>query len=575
MELHPYLNVLRKYWGIVVLLTVLGAGSAYWLAKRQPKIYQTTATLVINAGAPSSLIPYLSSAVGDTSNGGVSPVEALAASYAVLLQTRSFDAQVIQRLHLAATPDELGNAISSDLIPNTNYWTISVTWNDPVQAAAIANGIAHTFIQANAAAQAEAQSSVADSDIGQALTYFRNKIKVTQQRLDALLANPASNPAQVSTTEDQLSTLEDTYYKLLGTAGTSASTPTTTAALSDPAVVPHLPISPNVRKSVLFGLAGGLLVGLILAFLLDYLDYSLHTAEDLERLVGQAPLSVVGDIFATGRRPRRKLPGRGLAKMPSPTTSQDGTPGTLSVLNAQLVMLSQSKASISEAFRTLRTNLEFSSLDKPLKSLVITSSQPGEGKSTVAANLAIAVAQAGKQVILVDADLRRPSLSALMHVQSGAGFTTALLNRDREARARALDGGLLLRAMVPNLRVLTSGPRPPNPAELLASESMTAVLRDLEERADLVIFDTPAMGVLSDAVVLAARVSGTLLVARAGFTRRAAIPASMSALRKVGANVVGIVLNGADSAPAHKDAYLYDEESRGRRESQGAGEVVV
>src|SRR5947208_5882030 len=150
----------------------------------------------------------------------------------------------------------------------------------------------------------------------------------------------------------------------------------------------------------------------------------------------------------------------------------DDSPEVLTVLSPQLVTLDQPKALISEAFRALRTNLDFSSLDKPLKSLVVTSSLPMEGKTTVAANLAIAMAQAGKRVILVDADLRRPGIARLFNLERSAGFTTILLSR--EDRARAIQKALQT-TPVPNLRVLASGPLPPNPAELLASKSMTAV----------------------------------------------------------------------------------------------------
>jgi receptor protein-tyrosine kinase len=168
--------------------------------------------------------------------------------------------------------------------------------------------------------------------------------------------------------------------------------------------------------------------------------------------------------------------------------------------------------------------------------------------------VAIIMAQAGKKVILVDANLRRPSLGALFSLTGKAGLTTTL--RERGDQARALDEALQP-AMVPNLQVLISGPQPPNPAELLSSESMTRVLRELEARADLVIFDTPHMGPLADAVVLSARASGTLLVIRAGSTRRTVITNSLNALRKVGSNVVGTVLNMADMKASTRHSY-YD-----------------
>lgn len=580
MEFYRYLNVLRKHLGIIVLLALLGGGSALGFSLKQHKVYEATATLLINAAAPAALIPYLSTSLNGN---GMAPVEQLANTYGIFLQSRSFDKAVIRRLHLAVTPDQLGARVSSALIPNTNYFTIKVTWGDPMQAATVATGIAQVFIQENAAAQAATQNTGPVSEINQSLNYFRHKIIVLQKQHDELVGNPNSNLAQVTSLEDKLSTLEDTYYKLLGTVGASAATQeANSATLSDPAVPPSAPIAPHVKQNAVFGSLAGLFLGLTLAFLLDYLDYSLRMPEDLEELVGQAPLGVVAKIGAVGAAKHRKLFGRSHRNInktgqgtavPAPSANghgagadtaqlRDGSLSTLLVLDPQLVTLNHPKDPISEAFRALRTNLAFSSLDKPLKSLVVTSSLVSEGKTTVSANVAIAMAQAGKQVILVDADLRRPSIGKLFNLHPTTGFTTVLLNR--EDRARALTEALQT-TMVPNLSVITSGPLPPNPAELLASESMTAVLRDLEARADLVIFDTPPMGPFTDAVVLAARVSGTLVVVRAGSTRRAVITNGISTLRNVGGNVLGTVLNMVDvKAISNYSFYYYQAEHYGQ-----------
>src|ERR671937_1287641 len=164
------------------------------------------------------------------------------------------------------------------------------------------------------------------------------------------------------------------------------------------------------------------------------------------------------------------------------------------------------------------------------------------------------MAQAGKRVILVDTDLRRPSLARLFSLDAARGFTTVLLNR--EDRARALDEALQP-TMVPHLWVLTSGPLPPNPAELLASESMIALLRDLEARAELVIFDSPPLGPLTDAVVLPAGVSGTLLVVRASSTRRTLVTNSINMVHKVNGTVLGTVLNVVNLKAISNYSYYY------------------
>jgi capsular exopolysaccharide synthesis family protein len=164
------------------------------------------------------------------------------------------------------------------------------------------------------------------------------------------------------------------------------------------------------------------------------------------------------------------------------------------------------------------------------------------------------MAQAGNRVILVDTDLRRPSLAKLFSLDASRGFTTVLLNR--EDRGRALEEALQP-TMVPQLWVMTSGPLPPNPAELLASKSMIALLRDLEARSDLVIFDSPPLGALTDAVVLSARVSGTLLLVRASSTRRSLVTNSIDLVRKVNGTVLGTVLNMVDLKAISNYSYYY------------------
>ncbi len=575
MEFFRYLNVLKKYLPLIVLLTALGAGSAYAFSKRQHKVYSATATLSINAAAPASIIPYLNSAVNGS---GVAPVDQLASSYSFFLKTPSFDRSVAQRLGGGVAPGAIAGSVFSALVPGTNYFQITVTWGDPTLAANIANGVATAFIDENKAQQAATQAGQSGSEINLAINYFRGQTTVAQKQYDTLLRNPRSSLTRVQTALDRLTAVNDEYYKLLGTAGANASqNSTNSASVQDLAAPSYGPISPNVSRNTESGLLAGLLLGLALAFGLDYLDYSLRTPEDVERLLGQAPLGLLGVIGVDspkGRLGLFKIFGR-----PKPAPRPALTPATMMangasngnganghdmaqleqltpfpVLNPQLVTLNHPKAPITEAFRTLRTNIEFSSLDTQLKSLVITSSVPSEGKSTVAANLAVAMAQAGKRVILVDADLRRPSVGRLFGLKTATGFTTVLLAR--ENRAGAIDRALQS-TMVPNLLVMTSGPHPPNPAELLASQSATEVLRELEARSDLVILDTPPMGPLTDAVVLSARVSGTIVVARAASTRRTVVGNSVNTLRKVGGNVLGTVLNMVDLKGIGSYSYYY------------------
>ena len=202
-----------------------------------------------------------------------------------------------------------------------------------------------------------------------------------------------------------------------------------------------------------------------------------------------------------------------------------------------LVTLADPRSPAAEAYRTLRTNLEFSSLDQPLRTLVVTSAAPEEGKSTTLANLAVAEALAGKRVILVDADLRRPSQHQWFGLKNAAGLTTALLDEGARREPPLQD------TRVQGLRVLTAGPLPPNPSELLASPAMAEVIARLGQMADLVLFDAPPVVAVTDAAVLSAQVDGVLLVVQAGRTKREHIARAQTLLEKVRARVIGAVLN--------------------------------
>lgn len=220
-----------------------------------------------------------------------------------------------------------------------------------------------------------------------------------------------------------------------------------------------------------------------------------------------------------------------------------------------LVTLIDPRSPAAEAYRTLRTNLQFNSIEKPLKTLLVTSPQAGEDKSVVAANLAISFAQSGNRVILVDADLRRPALHGMFGLPNDQGVTTTLLNaansNNGKPRAVALP---LLSTSVENLRVLTSGPLPLNPAELVGSSLMRELIEQLRLEADYIVLDTPPVLAVTDAVVLAAKIDGVLLALKTGQTNRETAREAKEQLEKVRATLLGSVLTNA--APT-RGSYSY------------------
>lgn len=283
-----------------------------------------------------------------------------------------------------------------------------------------------------------------------------------------------------------------------------------------PAEAPSLPAAPNTKLNLLLGLLAGLAVALGIAILKSILDNRIRGEADL-RLITDAPL--LGGISFDQDAARKPLLTQTAPQSPR-----------------------------AESFRTLRTNLQFANISGRAKSVLLTSSLPGEGKSTTATNLAIALAQAGQSVCLIDADLRRPMVHEYLGLERNAGLTTALVG--------AADINELLQPWgEDNLFVLTSGVVPPNPSELLGSSEMKELLDGLEEAFDTVIIDAPPLLPVTDAAVLSQHVGGVVIVVGSHKLKQQDLEKSLSALELVGSTVLGVVLN---QLPVKgPDAYSY------------------
>ena len=215
----------------------------------------------------------------------------------------------------------------------------------------------------------------------------------------------------------------------------------------------------------------------------------------------------------------------------------------------ELITISEPRSPVSEAYRTLRTNLDFAGLDQACKTLVVTSAGVGEGKSTTLANLAVVSAQAGRKVILVDADLRRPTLHQVFGLDNEQGLTTMMMDEAAIASPPLQPTG------VEGLSILPSGPLPPNPADLMGSRRMEEVIAALAEQADQVFFDTPPVVAVTDAAVLATKVDGVLLVISAGKTRREYARTAVQRLEQINARLVGTVLTNVQMGTGFSGYY--------------------
>lgn len=299
--------------------------------------------------------------------------------------------------------------------------------------------------------------------------------------------------------------------------------------LVDPALEPSAPISPRFTTNAAGGLGAGLALGLALAFLLSRLDRRLKSVADVEQtgltVLGILPRIEEGEdaqpVYARKNGKRRR-------RAPAPAGA-----------SRDLFVHTHPMSAAAECCRTIRTNLTFMSADDPIRTLVITSAQPREGKTTVTANVAISLAQSGKRVLLVDTDLRRPRIHRAFGVSSARGVTSVIVG---EARLREV----VQSTDIPNLDVLPCGPIPPNPSELLHSQRFGELVREALAEYDRVIFDSPPLGAVTDAAVLAPQLDAALVVVKAHTTTRDALGSALRQLRDVTANVVGGVLNDLD-----------------------------
>jgi non-specific protein-tyrosine kinase len=282
-------------------------------------------------------------------------------------------------------------------------------------------------------------------------------------------------------------------------------------------MTPNRTIRPKVlQNTLLAAVVGGMLaVGLI--FLIDALDNTIKGPDDIARHLGLPTLGAISHV---------------------PQKNGDLTP----------VTISQPRAPISESYRALRTNIQFASVDRPIRSLLVTSIGPAEGKTTIASNLSVALAQGGSNVILIDADLRKPQLHRRMNLPNRKGLTSLFMQADIH-----LDG-TVQKTETKGLYLMTSGNLPPNPAELLGSERMDSILERLKNHADIVVVDTPPVLAVTDSVVLGKRVDGVLLVIRAGQTKIAAAQQTVNQLRRLSVNILGVVIN---DIPTRGARYYY------------------
>lgn len=497
LSLRDYLAILRSRKASIVVVALLVTASALFYSYRQPPLYRSEAKVLVK---PFNTLL------------NVETERELAGSEAVReYASRALDGE------LEGEPLSPAN-LSVSVATETEVLIIGYIHSDPAEAQRAAQAYAEGYVEYRR------QEIVDDIEAsGEAIRAQMDPLNERLQRLNTRLAkedDPAVATAlqsQVNSLISRIAVLEQQLVQL------SPPGRLQVGQVVEDADLPLSPASPNHAVNGVLGLLLGLALGVGAAFLRERLDDRVRGRSDLEKYAGAPVLAVVPAIPEWRK---------------SKTT--------------MLATLEQPQSAASEAYRTLRTGVLFAAAQQKLKVILLTSANAGEGKSVTTANLGIALAQSGKRVIMISGDLRKPRLIQFFGGTRGPGVTNVLAG---EANLWTS----LVNTMLPTLKVLPSGPIPPNPTELLGSQGMRNILEDCARAADVVLIDGPPVLALADAITLAPMADGVLLVADAQNTDGPAVEHARQQIDRVHAHVIGAVLNNFDPAKARAQSYYYQD----------------
>jgi capsular exopolysaccharide synthesis family protein len=528
LEIRRYFLVIRRWLWLIVGCAVLAGVSAYFVSSRMTPVYSATATLLVER------VPTL----GTNDYAAILVSERQAYTYAQMLTEQPVLGAVIEELGLGSetTWQQLASHVDVELVKDTLLIRLSVEDPDNNRAAQLANSIANTFIAQN---QALHQARYGDSlsSMREQMDELSVSIEETQAAIDALsTSDTPEKQADLTRLQTVLAGYRNSYAGLLQSYEEMrllAIQSADNVVLYREAGVSSVPVRPRTQVNTALAGAVGAMLAVGVAFLVEYLDDTLKSPEDISRTLGLSTLGAIGQV------------------------KNDG---------GDLVTIAEPLSPVSEAFRVLRTNIQYTGVDKPIRTLLVTSAGPTEGKSTTVANLGVAMAQAGLRVVVVDADLRRPRLHKVFRVHPRGGLTGSLLEGAMDGRLQPSE--------VEGLVILPAGDLPPNPAELLGSHRLQGLLEALLQHMDVVLIDSPPVLPVTDAAVLARNVDGVLLVVDVGETRREVARRAVESLRQVGANLIGVVLN---RVPSRRSGYYYyyqeyyrDGEDKRKRKKRAA-----
>ena len=511
LELRDHLRVLGRRKTVVISTVVVVVGVSLLLSFLQEPIYQATARLLLQARASES--PF-----DPTSGQRVDPDRALATEIEVL---RS---QLVQE----EVQRQLGSApkVSAAALGRTDVVVVRAQSTDPERAAAVANAYATAYINVKRKQSVDGLLT-AGKEIQDKVTNLQKQIDdLDAQVAAAAAANQGAVRDSLSGQRTALVEQQAVFKQTLDKLTVDANLATGGAQMVGAAVVPTAPIKPTPKRNAILAGVVGLLLGTGLAFLVDHFDDTIKTKEELERVAGSVPI---------------------LGLIPVVDKWKAGD-------EAFLVSREEPRSPSAEAYRTLRTATQFVAIDRPMGTLQVTSPSAGDGKTTTLVNLGVALATAGQRVILVDCDLRRPRMHHFFGLSNEKGFTSLLVGDT------PISAVLQQAPSVRRLRIMASGPLPPNPSELLSSARTAEVFAALRAEADIVLIDSPPILPVTDALVLFRHADAGIMVVSARNTTRKQASTALEMAHQVDAPLVGLVLNAVPLTTVYSSssyAYYY------------------
>ncbi len=494
IDIRQYLGLIWQWAWLIILITILAGVIAFFVSQQITPIYQASTTLLVNEAPSTRTTDYTS----------VLASERLTRTYAEMMLTQPILATVNEQLTLGVNFEALRSSISVEPIKDTQLIQIKIDSIDPNRAAMIANTLVSVFSSQIQSLQAE-RFMVSKQSLQDQLANIDSQIQHFTEQLAR--TSDATERDRIESNAAQYRQIYSNLLLSLEQVRLAEAQTTSTVVQVEPAIPNSTPIRPKIINNTVIAALLAMLLTIGLIFTIEALDDTIKTPDEVNKILHQPVLALIAHH-----------------------TFEEGKP----------ITEAQPRSPVSEAFRTLRTNVQYASVDRPLRTLLITSPDPGEGKTTIAVNLALVLAQSGRRVILIDADLRRPAIHRQFRLPNKMGLSTLFFQSEVK-----LDGILQL-TRIPNLSLITSGDLPPNPSELLGSQKMHLILEKTQALADVVIIDTPPTLAVTDASVLMQVVDGALLIIQPGVTRMGTAMGAIEQFQRVGSKILGVVFNNVE-----------------------------